>query len=886
MSATISPQQFVQKWQTVNLSERASYVTHFNDLCDLLGQKKPLDVDPKGEFFTFEKGVVKTSAKKSGQGWADVWYRGHFAWEYKRNHANLDAAYQQLLQYRESLENPPLLIVSDNQTIQIHTNFTSTAKKIYTFNLDDLLDTKKLDQLRRVFTDPDSFRVNVRTTAEVTEEAARKFSKLADILRKKEVAPDRAAHFLIRLLFCLFAEDAGLLPIDLFSRLVEATRFKPDVFASQLRQLFAAMSGGGYFGVDQILHFNGGLFNSDDVLELNSSGIEILSEVAKLDWSAIEPAILGTLFERSLDPSKRSQLGAHYTSKEDILLIVEPVLMQPLRRKWEQLQPEARTIATQRDAASGAARTNLEKKLTSLILAFYDEIANIQVLDPACGSGNFLYSALKQLLDLQKEVIIFIGELGITRPYPSVNPAQLHGIEINEYAHELAQATIWMGYLQWLRDNGFGQPAEPILKPLEAIVQMDAILAYDKQGQPTEPTWPTADIIIGNPPFLGSKRLRTELGDKYVNELYDLFNSRVPGEADLVCYWFEKARRLIETQQIKRVGLLATQGIRGGLNRKVLERIKETGDIFFAISDRNWVLDGAAVHVSMVGFDNGQEKSYSLNGLPVQKINPNLTGASDLTIAKRLQENLGIAFMGDIKVGPFDIDDVTAKKMLAATGNPNGRPNSDVIHPWINGLDITTRPRNMWIVDFGVDMPESEAALYEMPYEHILKYVKPTRLGNKMKKRATYWWIHGDAAPRIRDSLKSIKRFIATPRLTKHRLFVYINAETLPDGQIIVIARDDDYFLGVLHSKVHELWARGQGTQLREVESGFRYTPTTTFETFPFPWWPGKEPQDEPKLEAIAQAARELVTFRDNWLNPAGLTDEGELKKTHPHQPL
>jgi type II restriction/modification system DNA methylase subunit YeeA len=876
-----TPQEFVAKWKKINLTERASAQTHFNELCDLLGVTKPLDEDPKGEWYTFERGATKIGGKKSGsQGWADVWMKGRFAWEYKRNHANLAKAYEQLQLYREALENPPLLVVSDNQKIEVHTNFTNTVKKVYEFKLDDLLDPKKLDQLRKVWTDHDSFKAGAQTTAEVTEQAAREFASISQILHRQGVEAATASHFLIRLLFCLFAEDIGLLPANLFTRLVEKTHKQPAAFAQQLSQLFATMRTGGFFALESIPYFNGGLFDNDEVLTLDQDALDILVGVSKLDWSAIEPAVLGTLFERSLDPEKRSQLGAHYTSKADILLIVEPVLMAPFRRKWEQVKAEANQIRLKRDTAANASqRTRLENELASLLTRFSDEVAGVRVLDPACGSGNFLYVALKQLLDLQKEVAVFAQDSGLSAITPSAGPQQLHGIELNEYAHELAQATIWIGYIQWLRDNGFGQPDEPILKPIKAIVNMDAVLAYDEQGKPVEPEWPEADVIIGNPPFLGDKKMRSELGDKYVNALRKLYEGRIPGQSDFVCYWFERARALIEINKLQRAGLLATQGIRGGANRTVLTRIKQTGDIFWAYSDRNWILDGANVHVSMVGFDKGFENKKELDGQVVTFINPDLSSTANLTSAKRLIENQSLSFIGTQKTGPFDLTETQARTMLLLKGNPNGLPNSDVIKPWINALDVTQRPRNMWIIDFGVDTSLELASEYEAPFEYVKKHVKPIRETSRQKKLRDVWWLFEKTRPAMRKPVSKLAKYIATPMVSKHRVFVQVSATVIPENLLVIIASESNYLLGVLQSKIHELWARSQGTQLREAESATRYTPTSCFETFPFPWPPGKEPAGDPCVEAIAQAARELVQKRDNWLNPPGLTDPNELKK-------
>ena len=253
------------------------------------------------------------------------------------------------------------------------------------------------------------------------------------------------------------------------------------------------------------------------------------------------------------------------------------------------------------------------------------------MLDPACGSGNFLYVALHQLKDLEQEIWRYAGGLELTQPELGVTPAQLYGIEKNPFAAELAQVVIWIGYLQWLRKNGWleGPSAEPVLQTLHSIECKDAILAFDAEGRPVEPAWPEADVIIGNPPFLGASLIRGELGPPYATALLDLYRDRLP-VSDLVCYWFEKARALIAQKKVGRGGLLATQAIRGGVNREVLQRIKATGDIFWAESDRNWVLEGANVHVSMVGFDGGSEAFRVLNGQSVQHINADLTTHSDL----------------------------------------------------------------------------------------------------------------------------------------------------------------------------------------------------------------------------------------------------------------
>jgi type II restriction/modification system DNA methylase subunit YeeA len=362
-----------------------------------------------------------------------------------------------------------------------------------------------------------------------------------------------------------------------------------------------------------------------------------------------------------------------------------------------------------------------------------------------------------------------------------------------------------------------------------------------------------------------------------VKSLWTIFREKVPNGADLVCYFFEKARAEIAANKVKRAGLLTTNSIRGGANRRVLDRIKQTGDIFMAWSDEPWVLDGADVRISMVAFDDRSATERYLNGKPVGRINSDLTANVDTTLSVPLPQNKGIAFLGSQKAGPFDIPGELARAWLALPVNPNGRLNSDVVRPRMNGFDIMRRSQDNWIIDFGVAMPEQEAALYEIPFEYVRTHVKPIRADNPRRSYREQWWRHAEPRPGMRVAIERLSRYICTPTVAKHRLFVWATTNVLPDHQLVVIARDDDYFFGVLHSRAHELWSLRLGTWLG-VGNDPRYTPTTTFETFPFPWPPGQEPSDDPHLQAIAAAAKRLVELRDNWLNPPGASD-AELKK-------
>ncbi len=936
--------EFKRKWSRYQGKEMSGYAEHFNDLCRLLEQKTPAEADPSGaDFFCFQKRVVKDAelfnfdaspdaGEPAERGFADVWKKGHFAWEYKGKKKSLEEAYKQLLRYRESLLNPPLLVVCDFDRYIIKTNFNGTVPDIYEFTNEQIDRPDNLRILRALFTDPEYLKPQ-RTTAAVTEALAVKIGEVAKSLQKRESVELadaktrsevnyaqrknlRIARFLNRIVFCMFAEDTRLLPADLFTNILKSAIEDTAHFARTLENLFKVMATGGEFGQHKIRHFNGHLFDDSSVFELNEAELAILGEAAEADWQFIEPSIMGTLFQRALDESHRAQLGAHYTSEADIKTLVEPVLMEPYRREWAKIKGEL-AAAYAKGKGSAVQRERLAK--------FQKQLSAVTVLDPACGSGNFLYVSLQLLLGLEKEVITMATQLGF-KLLPQVSVSQLKAIEINPYAFELSQVSVQIGYLQWRRDNGFDNDRTPVLQELDGFQNEDALLVPHFRNKPktlqqaqisehakedalkfyTERKWPGADIIVSNPPFLGDKMMRRELGNDYVEELRKIYGKRIPGQSDLCCYWFEKAREMIEKKICKRAGLLATQGIRGGANREVLKRIKESGDIFFAESDREWMLGGADVHVSMVGFDSGAEKARMLDGKTVAFIEPNLSSRADLSNARQLQSNSETCFLGVMKAGAFDLEEAAVMAMLFEP-NPNRIPNSEVLRPRFTARDILQRTGGGWIIDFGCGMEERLASLFHDPFTRIAKAVKPERLKNRRESLARWWWIHGEPRPGLRNALSGLARFIVTPEVSKHRIFVWLDDVNLADHQTRVFAFSDDYIFGVLHSRLHEIWSLAQGTQLREKESGFRYTPTTCFETFPFPlggdlstpdrssaenlaakfYVMGKEePPPYGRLtliasehrETISEAARELNDVREDWLNPQEWTTERILE--------
>jgi len=869
----VTPTAFIAKWQASTRNERAAAQEHFLDLCALLGEPTP-NTDPTGTAYAFEKGATKASG---GDGWADVWRRGRFAWEYKGKHKDLDAAHRQLLQYAGALENPPLLVTCDIERIVIRTNWTNAVSERHEVRLEELADPRRLALLKAVFSDPERLRPG-KTRAALTAEAAARFAELAGRLRARGHDAQAVAHFVNRLVFCLFADDVDLLPPGLFERMLDASRRAPSRFEGYARRLFAAMAQrGGEVDFTPVAWFNGGLFDDDGALPLDAADIALVQSAAALDWAEVDPSILGTLFERGLDPDKRSQLGAHYTAREMIELLIDPVVRRPLLAEWAKVRDGiAAAVAVAADpAASAKARRAAPGRATALFRGFLDRLRAFRVLDPACGSGNFLYLALLALKDLEHQAMVEAEALGLQREFPQVGPEAVLGLEVNPYAAELARVSVWIGHIQWARRHGYPAPSDPVLRTLDTIATRDALLAADDAGGTVLAPWPAADAVVGNPPFLGSKRLRTVLGDAYCARLFAAYAGQVPAEADLVCYWFARAQAAIAAGEAVRAGLVATNSIRGGANRRLLEPLAKAGAITDAWGDEPWTLDGAAVRVSLVCWGRDRAAMPTLDGIAMSAIHADLTaGAADLTTARKLAENAGVAFQGSKKVGPFEVSGEVTRRWLMEPSNANGRPNSDVLRPsWI-GMDVARQPRDMWIVDF-TGLTQSQAAFYVRPYAHVAQHVKPLRDKNARDVRRLNWWLHGDAQPRMRTAIKMLERYIVTPEVSKHRIFMWAPRPVLPDSKLMVVARDDDVTFGILQSRLHEVWALATGSW-HGVGNDPRYTPSTTFETFPFPPSltldrPAASYADNPHTQRIAAAAQTLVAARDHWLNPPEL---------------
>lgn len=909
---TMTSLQFVEKWRDAELRERQGSQMHFIELCELLDEPRP----DQPEAYCFERGVEKAGG---GDGWADVWRKGCFAWEYKGKHANLAAALRQLQTYTLDLQMPPYLVVSDMDRIVVHTNWNNTVSETHTWLLDDLLDASKRDLLKQVFNGSERLKPTI-SPQELTAKAAQRFGDIGRRLQERKHDPRSVAHFLNRLIFCMFAEDAGLLPNKLFSRMMQAVEKQPEAASAQMRELFAKMHKGGFFGEHKIDWFNGGLFDGEDVLPLEVIDLKEIAKTAdEHDWSEIDPAIFGTLFEQALKATReRPALGAHYTDREKILKIVDPVITRPLMAEWaiahteiaaiiedvraadveEKAIREEASAQLKADPKAAKAGEEARRKRTTALRArrskaiaagkdrldsFLDRLSKFRVLDPACGSGNFLYVALHALHDIERRAHGDVLRLGLEPPPLRVSVKQLRGIEIERYAAELARVTLWIGDLQWLKKNGYLPDRRPILDSLDQIEERDALLDRSKGPQPkdwSEAEWPETDVIIGNPPFVGGKLMLRQLGAEYTDRVREVFDT-LPGFTDFVCYWFEKARKQLLSAKAARAGLVATKAIAKNTNLPVMKAISRDLQIFDASANEPWALEGAAVRVALICFGPASQAEKRLNGVVVEGINPDLTTGLDLTRASALSENAGASALGIQNSGPLDIPGEVAREWLSLPSNLNGRPNSDVLRPYLNGEDLVSRSRDYWEIAFPDGLSEAEASLYAAPFEY-LRTARYSPIGNEELSFSEYrrttpsqnphWWEPHRSRRQMRDKVASFDRYLGTPETAEHRVFTWLKHPVLADKSVIVICRGDDVAFGILHSRIHECWATRIGNRMGQGNQR-RYNSSFVFETFPFPGGltpniPASEYANDPRAIAIANAARELNVKREVWLNP------------------
>lgn len=939
-SAPSSPTHaFVARWAGVEASELASAQSFVLELCELLGLHTPLPT--AAQDYMFERPVTFLHGDGSrSSGRIDCYKRGCFVLEAKKLKAarhtkgfdeGLLRARAQAEHYARALPaaegRPPFLLVVDvGNVIELYAEFSRSGgtytpfpdPRSHRLQLNDLLRPEVRDTLRAVWTAPDSLDP-ARRSAQVTRDVAAVLAQLSHELEQHYPA-DTVAAYLTRCLFSMFAEDVELLPKGAFLGLLQQHRRRPDVLQRMVAILWADMDKGGFCPAlaTDVLRFNGKLFKGAGgdgySLLLNAAQIELLLQAAQANWREVEPAIFGTLLERALDPRERHALGAHYTPRAYVERLVWPTVIQPLRTQWGHAQAAALLLAQEAatlEAAPPAVHT--KKDLAALdhhraqvrdkweqarqeVRRFHHRLCTLRVLDPACGSGNFLYVTLEHLKRLEGEVLNQLTSLGDAQEgldlgAETVTLAQLRGIEVNERAAAVAELVLWIGWLQWhIRSRGNAAVAEPVVHDYGNIECRDAVLtwatctpALDAQGHaltrwdgltrkrhpvtaelvPDESAqvpqwhyagarpadWPLADFIIGNPPFVGNKRMREALGDGYVETLRRVW-PEVPDSADFVMFWWAKAASEVIAGRCERMGLITTNSITMVFNRRVVEAaLQADTHLAFAIPDHPWVdsTDGAAVRIAMTvlttGRSEGQrchvtsetpadygEVNVTVNA-EVGVIHADLSVGANVMMAKPLKANHLIANRGVIPHGSgFTVTEIEAISLGLGTDPALEKH----LRPYRNNKDLTDRPREIRVIDlFGLSR---EDVLRQFPkiYQWLLERVKPERDTNPRPKRRDFWWRFGEDQPRMRSSLAGLPRYIATGQVAKHRVFQFLDASILPDDKLIAIALADAFALGVLSSDVHIRWALAAGGKLG-VGNDPVYSKTTCFDTFPFP---------------------------------------------------
>jgi hypothetical protein len=670
--------------------------------------------------------------------------------------------------------NPPFLLVVDvGHSFEVFADFTQAGKaylpfpdpRTFRIRLEHLADEKVLERLKLIWTQPTALDPALQS-ADVTREISAHLAELAKSLEEAGHRPRVVADFLTRCLFCMFAEDVGLLPERSFTDLLNSLPADGSGFPELVEQLFREMNSGTGKGISivlrkKLLQFNGGLFSDFTVLPVNGLQLGLLKEAAKQNWSRVEPAIFGTLLERALNPRERHKLGAHYTPRAYVERLVLPTLVEPLRAEWESV----------RAAAFTHARAGNLKAARDEVNAFHDKLCRIMVLDPACGCGNFLYVSLEHLKRLEGEILDVGAQFGesfkLELETHSVDPHQFLGLEINPRAAAIAELVLWIGYLQWhFRTRGQTMPAEPVLKKFKNIECRDAVLAYDGEPEPArdeagkvitvwdrkstkkDPVtgrdvpdetkrvplltyrnprpaeWPAADFIVGNPPFLGATWLRAQFGDGYAETLRETYPA-VPESADFVLYWWHKAAELVRAAKASRFGFITTNSLRQTFARRIVQAQLGANpplSLLFAIPDHPWMdtSDGAAVRIAMTVGTSGVRSGELLEVTDEQhleegsskvvfteprgKIQADLTIGANVAGVVELEANDGISNPGvKLHGAGFVVTPEQAKTMgLGTISNLQQH-----IRTYRNGRDLTERPRGVMVIDlFGLAAEE------------------------------------------------------------------------------------------------------------------------------------------------------------------------------------
>ncbi|MCL2122810.1 MAG: DNA methylase [Desulfovibrionaceae bacterium] len=917
---------FIARWKASGGSEQANSQLFLAELCDALELPRPEPSRPINEenTYSFERKVyVPRGDGTSELKKLDLYRKGCFVLESKQGQDKADSLHVSGLtastavkrgsrQWEDAMQRakrqaenyirclpaqegrPPFLIVADvGFCFDIYSEFTRTGGvylhfpdvRGYRIRLDELEKPEVRALFQSIWNAPLSLDPS-RHAAKVTEEVAAHLAELARLLEADGHGPEKVSQFLMRCIFSMFAEDVRLIPAGSFSDMLQQAFMEPELYVHLVQDLWTAMNNG-TVSVNlkrKLLRFNGKIFANPEVLPLTQAQIGILLEAARADWKEVEPAIFGTLLERALDPKERHKLGAHYTPRAYVERLVIPTVMQPLRKEWDGVQAAATMLADQ----------GKETAAQKILLEFHKRLRDMRVLDPACGSGNFLYVTLEHMKRLEGEVLQALARHGcLQQTLLQIDPHQFLGMEINPRAAHIAEMVLWIGYLQWhFRTHGNVNPPEPVIKKFDNIQNKDALITYkswkyatDKNGKPltrwngetyqidpatgrqapdesattvdtvyegvTAAQWPKADFIVGNPPFVGNKRMRFTLGSGYAEALRATY-AELPESCDFVMYWWHKAAELARAGKIRRFGFITTNSLTQVFNRRVVAmHLEETKPLHlaFAIPDHPWVdaSEGAAVRIAMTVGSAGNLPGTLVTVLAEEKsdkrerqvmlaeqegvIHPNLTIGVDVLAAQPLHANADIACRGVIPVGQGFVVTPAEAAQLGLGRTPGLEKH---IRPFRNGRDVTDTPRGVMVIDLlGLT---AEAVLERFPevYQWLFHRVKPQRDQVRREGHRDNWWIFGEPRKTLRPALAGLLRYIVTGHVAKHRFFVFLGEEMLPDDKLIAIASADAYHFGVLSSRIHVCWALAVGGWLG-VGNDSAYNKTTCFDAFPFP---------------------------------------------------
>lgn len=924
---------FIARWQASGGAERANYQLFLTGLCDLLDlpQPEPTRPDDRDNAYVFERTVTLQQGDGSATpNYIDLYKRGCFILEAKQGSDKnpplvfpelaarrkagtarrgtggwdraMQAAKNQAERYAKALPLvegwPPFLLVVDvGHSIELYSEFSCSGKTYLPFPdvrshrifLTDLRDAAVRDRLRQVWSAPHSLDPAQRS-ARVTREVSDQLARIAKSLETAGQAARPVGDFLKRCLFTLFAEDVGLIPGGGFTALLESLRGSAATFAPMVESLWQTMKDGGFSPVlrQKLPRFNGGLFEAAEALPLTEDQLEMLIHAARADWRDVEPAIFGTLLERALDPIERHHLGAHYTPRAYVERLVLPTIIEPLRADWDAALTAAVALAARGKDADALAE----------LKGFHHRLCHLRVLDPACGSGNFLYVTFEHLKRLEGEVLDALAGFGelqnlLDLEGVTVDPHQLLGIEVNPRAAAIADLVLWIGYLQWhFRTRGNVQPAEPVIKKFRNIECRDAVLAWDATepvldaaGQPVsrwdgrttkthpvtgeavpddsarvallryvnprEADWPQADFVVGNPPFIGNWRMRQALGDGYAEALRATYPT-VPDSSEYVMYWWHKAADLARHGRIRRFGFITTNSLPQTFNRRVVQHhlaAKPPLSLTFAIPDHPWVdaADGAAVRIAMTVGQAGDQAGL------LQRVTAERPGDGE-GVEVELTKRIGKLF-ADLTIGADVAGAVPlrANKDLSCPGvklhgsgfivTPEeaatlglGRiPGLEAhIREYRNGRDLAQSPRGVMVIDLFGLEADDVRGRFPEVYQWLLERVKPERDHNSRESYREKWWIFGEPRKDFRPALATLSRYVSTVETARHRYFVFLDQSVLPDNKLVNIAGDDAFILGILSSRIHVAWALAAGSRLG-VGNDPVYVKTRCFETFPFP---------------------------------------------------